>query len=336
MRSMLAAVKKRYLLGPVMVLALGFGLSACTPLFSSNAMHGASAIPSGSTVPSIKAASGSGQQSASSRGSVEAVSLSKEARAQEFQEQLADLVRQLTAKHGEKIGIAVSTPEGDFRAGLSGSGPAWSTMKVPIAIAALRAGAPKYLVDEAIVSSDNDAAYALWLHIKNTQKDPTGYIDGVLKEGDSSARWQPADIYGDVSFGYARWLLVDQARFAAHYPCVQDHEYVFDAMDNIVSWQRYGLVSLTGAHAKGGWGYDEESGLYTQRQFGAVDVDGALIGVAITAVRSDMEELGEEGIVEKTVDTVEDGAQKLVKLIHEAMATGKITGFSWEEEACPV
>src|SRR5215211_6351064 len=42
------------------------------------------------------------------------------------------------------------------------SGPAWSTIKVPLAIAALNQPGADRLVEDAVSASDNDAARALW------------------------------------------------------------------------------------------------------------------------------------------------------------------------------
>src|SRR3954454_19719989 len=61
------------------------------------------------------------------------------------------------------IGIAIVDETGLLSFGKWTSGVAWSTIKVPLAIAALRADTEtESLVVKAIVDSDNQASEALW------------------------------------------------------------------------------------------------------------------------------------------------------------------------------
>ena len=70
----------------------------------------------------------------------------------------AELERQL----GGRSGAVFSVDAGPVvEVGSLTSGAAWSTIKVPLAIAALTAAAED-LVERAITESDNDAARALW------------------------------------------------------------------------------------------------------------------------------------------------------------------------------
>ena len=72
--------------------------------------------------------------------------------------ELRDVVSEVEKEFNVRAGVAVADREGTVNAGLRGEEPAWSTVKVPIAIAALRDGASPELVDLAIKESDNDAA----------------------------------------------------------------------------------------------------------------------------------------------------------------------------------
>ncbi len=168
------------------------------------------------------------------------------------------------------------------------TGVAWSTIKVPLAIAAQRiAGADvQSLITRAITQSDNAAAEQLWSQLGPPQT-AAGQVQAVLREGgdDSttveSQRLRP----GFTAFGQTRWSLELQARFAAQLPCIADAGNVVDLMHQLGGGQRWGLAAEDAA-AKGGWGPDE-SGAYLVRQFGIVPAADGRIGVALAAAPSD-------------------------------------------------
>lgn len=174
-----------------------------------------------------------------------------------------------------RAGVAVADSTGATQAGLRGEEPTWSTVKVPIAIAALRDGASPYLVDLAIKESDNDAAYALWSHVRWNEGDAGKAVKKLLAEYDSSGELQEP-------FGYSTWLLKDQAVFGSHLPCMPEAGQVYEAMDQIVAWQDNGLDKLPNTRAKGGWGLSEVDNNYTHRQIGVRDTgNGGSLGLAI-------------------------------------------------------
>ncbi|AEX69471.1 hypothetical protein CIP107554_00774 [Corynebacterium diphtheriae] len=76
---------------------------------------------------------------------------------------LESIVTDTQNELGGVVGIAIAGPEGVVTAGTQAGVPAWSTIKVPISIAALRANPGNdVLMRQAITVSDNDAARALW------------------------------------------------------------------------------------------------------------------------------------------------------------------------------
>ncbi|AEX41532.1 putative secreted protein [Corynebacterium diphtheriae 31A] len=76
---------------------------------------------------------------------------------------LESIVTDTQNELGGAVGIAIAGPEGVLTAGTQAGVPAWSTIKVPISIAALRANPGNdVLMRQAITVSDNDAARALW------------------------------------------------------------------------------------------------------------------------------------------------------------------------------
>lgn len=191
---------------------------------------------------------------------------------------LRNVINEVESEYKEydiQAGVAVADSTDVVQAGLPGEEPTWSTVKVPIAIAALRDGASPDLVDLAIKESDNDAAYALWSHVQWNEGDASSALKELLDDYGSTGELEEP-------FGYSRWLLKDQAVFGSQLPCIPEAEYVYDAMDEIVAWQDNGLDKLPNTRAKGGWGLSEEDNGYTHRQVGVRDTgNGGSIGLAI-------------------------------------------------------
>ncbi|WJY98779.1 hypothetical protein CHAN_00680 [Corynebacterium hansenii] len=155
---------------------------------------------------------------------------------------------------------------------------AWSTSKVPVAIAASRENEwVRDLVPPMISESDNDAAETMWV----SMGDPNHAADAVNQVladgGDTNTEFDAWLAPGDTP-----WELEDQAAFAANLRCIEGAEPVLDAMGDIVDYQAYGLAEIEGARYKGGWGPDEQGG-YLIRQLGVFPTEGGVVGVAIAA-----------------------------------------------------
>jgi len=179
-------------------------------------------------------------------------------------------VGEAIAQYGGTAGVAVSNGADTVTAGDMTAVPAWSTIKVPLAIAALRVNpelAPN--VSAAIRVSDNAAADTLW-----QAAGPAG-VDAVLAEGQAGTVVNQQPLRPEYSiFGQTAWSPADQARFAAHLPCIAGAEVVLTDMAAIDPSQAWGLGTVPGARFKGGWGPDL-AGVYTARQLGLVPgVDG--------------------------------------------------------------
>lgn len=166
---------------------------------------------------------------------------------------------------------------------------AWSTMKVPLSIAAA-ARQPTdqtwQLIEAAITRSDNDAAAVLWASL-GPPEEAARAVDEVLDAyGSSGTRTEPADVRpGFSSFGQTRWDLASQARFASALACVPEPSAagrVRAAMGRVIPDQRWGIGTLDEAHLKGGWGPDA-AGAYVLRQLGDGQVDGKRYALALTA-----------------------------------------------------
>ncbi|QQA99915.1 hypothetical protein ACKFR9_07090 [Corynebacterium marquesiae] len=192
--------------------------------------------------------------------------------------QLDRAVDKTARKYHAKVGVAISAGDDTIAVGDKGKGPVWSTIKVPIAIAALKDGADKSLVDLAIKESDNDAAYSLWSQVQWHEGSADKAVEELLEDYGSHA-----DIH-NTAFGYSTWSLKDQAVFGAELPCIEEADYVHKVLKDIVSWQKIGLSKEKRTRAKSGWGLDEDENEYTYRQFGVHEVTGKRVGVALSVV----------------------------------------------------
>ena len=235
--------------------------------------------------------------------------------------ELSAVIADVESEFDVRAGVSVADKEETFNAGLKGDEPAWSTVKVPIAITALRDGASPELVDLAIKESDNDAAYALWSHVQWTEGDAGSAVKALLKEYDSTGEFAEP-------FGYSTWLLEEQAKFGADLPCIPEAEQVYDAMDDIVEWQDNGLDKLPDTRAKGGWGLSETDNGYTHRQIGVRETTGGdtaengAVGLAIEVTMPG--EYADEAI--PALDTLAAGVDRVVSEALEAGALAPLVG----------
>jgi hypothetical protein len=193
---------------------------------------------------------------------------------------------EVTRASGAKVGVAIA-PIGNGSApklfGDQSLLPAWSTIKVPLAMAALRGsqlvtGAAR----AAITQSDNAAAEELW----ESLGDPgtaAGKVESVLSEAGDPTTVESRRVRPEFSaFGQTRWPLASQASFLAAAGCDARNGPVLDLMNQIASDQRWGLGKLPGARFKGGWG-PSPSGQYIVRQIGIVDTQSGKVAVALAA-----------------------------------------------------
>lgn len=166
---------------------------------------------------------------------------------------------------------------------------AWSTFKVPIAIAADRAElANAAMIESAIAASDNDSAFALWLAL-GSDDSAIDAVEKVLAEGgDTVTSCENLAENGEPTpYGFTEWSLKDQLTFASHLRELEGAETTFEAMGESKDYQPYGLAMLRNAHFKGGWGPDDD-GNYLVRQFGIFDgPDGQEVPIAVMVKPSD-------------------------------------------------
>jgi len=194
----------------------------------------------------------------------------------------------LTQSVKADVGLAIGPTGAAVGAQVFGhwtSGPAWSTSKVPVVMAAMRdqhAATPTTTMREAITASDNDAAEQIW----DSLGDPVAAaqkVDAILREaGDPTVVQARRTRPEYTAFGQTIWPLADQERFLARAACDSRNAPVLDLMAHIELSQQWGLGTLQGASFKGGWG-PSPVGKYLVRQFGIIRMPAGSLTVAVAA-----------------------------------------------------
>jgi hypothetical protein len=168
---------------------------------------------------------------------------------------------------------------------------AWSTMKIPVIVAAITAGHDDWdAIEAAITRSDNGAALRLWHELD----DGAAQVEAVLRaarDHETTLEREP-DPRGHSSFGRTVWSLPAVVRF---YGALARGELlpsgatdrILDAMCRIVPEQRWGLGAADPPMPfKSGWGPSESpDGGYEVIQVG---IAGPTV-IAIAARAQDFE-----------------------------------------------
>lgn len=194
---------------------------------------------------------------------------------------------ELERELGGRSGAAFSVGGGAVRqVGTLVTGPAWSTIKVPLALAALGEPGAEQLAEQAITASDNDAALALWV-LLGPPEAAAAAVESVLgAAGDTETRVQTEVVRPPyTSFGQTEWTLAAQQRFASGLPDIPGAEPVLELMRRIIPEQRWGFGAVApDAAFKGGWGPDDR---HLVRQFAVFSVDGRTVAAAIADAPED-------------------------------------------------
>ena len=218
-----------------------------------------------------------------------------------FAKEFATLAAQLNARVGIVVRPVGAGPQ-PVTAGEWSTGTAWSTIKVPLAIAGLRETDPPEVTEAmraAITQSDNEAAESIWASLG----DPAAAavkVEAVLAEADAPTTVESRKVRPEfTAFGQTTWSLGDQATFLSSAACDPRNQPIMDLMGQIASDQLWGLGQIEGAKFKGGWGPSLE-GNYLVRQFGVIPVND---GAAVVAVA-----------VEPKSGAFDDGTQALTQI----------------------
>ncbi|AGP31806.1 serine hydrolase [Corynebacterium terpenotabidum] len=206
---------------------------------------------------------------------------------------LTEVITDIEERYDVVIGVSSRAGGGVIHAGDLDDVRAWSSVKVPIALAAvqnaLKEGTTADLADDitlALTQSDNDAALRLWETLGTDEESSTA-VDTVLRQAGD-----PTDAESDRSnddyegFGDIHWSLDNQIIFANRLGCLAGADQVLDAMGQVIPEYRRGLGLLPNARFKGGWG-TEPDGTYLLREFGLVGEEGRQVPLAIAVEPAD-------------------------------------------------
>lgn len=191
-------------------------------------------------------------------------------------------VAHVESTYGGQLGVATVGEGGPEVAGFTAPSPAWSTIKVPIAVAAMRTNpALESDVRVAVSASDNAAAQRLYNAVGPEA------VNSVLAQAGLAAQVNTEPLRPEFStFGQTQLSVADEAVLASELACVKGADPVLQLMGQVATSQAYGLGTV-GALFKGGWGPDT-TGAYQVRQFGLIPRgDGTWVPVALTALPAD-------------------------------------------------
>lgn len=182
--------------------------------------------------------------------------------------------------------VGVALPSGEELGTIRG-GVAWSTIKVPLALAVAARDTTELaeeLIDLALTVSDNVAAYALWERLGSQELAGAAVQEILLAAGDTTTRVETQVLRaGFTPFGQTQWTLAAQAQLMAALPGLPHADGIRDRMRRVVPEQRWGLGALgADVELKGGWGPDPD-GRHLVRQMGRV----GSIAVALAAAPAD-------------------------------------------------
>ncbi|WP_083534061.1 hypothetical protein [Gordonia desulfuricans] len=194
---------------------------------------------------------------------------------------------------GPGVGVVLVPVGGSATIALGSQTPArvaWSTIKVPLAIAAQRNAADDdaeigELVESAIINSDNSAA----LRLRKSLGSPTEArkkVTAVLRDGGDDTTEVVTITQPDETFGLTVWPLTGSAQFTAGLPCLADSAQVVRYMGQVAGVQQWGVEVMRGPKStavKGGWGPSDDGGEEV-RQIGLIThADGQRTAVAMSS-----------------------------------------------------
>lgn len=168
--------------------------------------------------------------------------------------------------------------------------PAWSTSKVPVAMAIYaqgKADANSGNISAAIRASDNAAAEALWQGLGSSDSQRAQAVTAILRQAGDSHTTVPSTRLrsGFTIFGQTQWSTTDQLQFLQNFNSLPGAKQLKSHMYAAYGNQRWGIGRLPNSAVKGGWG-PTLSGGYTARQIGWFQSEGKETPIAIAAQAS--------------------------------------------------
>ena len=194
---------------------------------------------------------------------------------------------------GAAVRMSWYAPDGGIRtAGALEDLPAWSTSKIPLALAVIDSGQGEAQTDSialALEESDNSAADALWTSLGGTDAERADAVTQVLRRAGDGTTTVPTEqlAAGFSIFGQTQWTTDAQVGFLSQLPCLDGADEVIADMGRVDPAQAWGIGSRPGAVHKSGWGPSPAGG-YMARQLGwYTNAAGQQVLVAMAAQDAD-------------------------------------------------
>ncbi len=203
---------------------------------------------------------------------------------------LSQRVAAVEAETGTRVSVTLVDPaRGLVSAGSLEPAAAWSTIKVPIALAVVQDQGPQAhpeAVRAALRESDNEAADQLWRSLGPAPQAALRVTTALRQAGDATTVVPATASRPPYStFGQTVWSTAEQARFMLQLPCLPGADVVTGHLQQVTAEQRWGIAGRPGATLKGGWGPARQSG-FEARQLGwyqAADGSRTVVAVAVRA-----------------------------------------------------
>ncbi len=203
---------------------------------------------------------------------------------------VGEKIQKIANDYGVHVEAAwVDPASGVQRVGETTGLEAWSTAKVPIALAVIRQGLGDefaHEISESLRISDNDDATTLWESLGPDETTRAQAVDDVLrKAGDNNTLFNKTDS-SQQEFGLTIWDVSDQVIFLENMPCLTGADQIINDLSNIDESQKWGIGIFSGAVFKGGWGPSQHG--FVSRQFGwFINKENARVIVAIAVLADD-------------------------------------------------
>lgn len=200
----------------------------------------------------------------------------------------AATVAAVAAAHGVQLSMSWFDPEvGVLTTGDQTDLTAWSTSKVPVALAVVASGqgaAQQSNIRAALRWSDNPAAEQLWQSLGPDDWSRAEAVTAVLRAAGDPLTTTPAQQnYPPYSvYGQTQWSSADQVEFLRQLPCLSGADQVLGELAEITASQRWGLGGREGAVFKGGWGPLLGGGQLARQMGWYTDPDGARVLIALS------------------------------------------------------
>ena len=205
-------------------------------------------------------------------------------------EKIVGEVSRIEQSRGVRIQVSWMEGEQIQTAGSLQDLPAWSTSKVPVAMAIYaqgKAAGNSGNISAAIRASDNAAAEALWQGLGSSDSQRAQAVTGILRQAGDNHTTVPSTRLrsGFTIFGQTQWSTTDQLQFLQNFNSLPGAAQIKSQMYAAYSNQRWGIGRLPNSAVKGGWG-PARSGGYTARQIGWFQSEGKETPIAIAAQAS--------------------------------------------------